>query len=320
MKESTGVIQKITNHDFTIYERLECICNPSPTTVSRQGFPNPESLTARQVGSLLRSASPPFVVEALKHHKSIQEYYHCSSGESRYIFPAYFTNSLPDWACTDCCKCSIVAGRWIEMVERTVTAAENFAFQLMVKLLSRASFSKSHPRVGNSMYFCTEEEILIRIECVDRVRRVGVMIHVCYSNSYTPQIAAKCRNALDFIVNAACELKTHMSLSLLAVVSSKDLKAGKKMPHLFSYTDIAEARASNKTFLTNPGSLNVAETFTDLLLCDPHLQMVGDSHEWLRMGEDMELFCACIHFSQSIQDPVESSVHKRSYHLPSELL
>lgn len=275
MKESTVVNQKMISHDFRVYESLECICNPSPTTVSRKGFLNPESLTARQVGSLLQSVSPRFVVEVLKYQNSILEYHHCSSGESRYIFPAYFAESLPDWVCTDCCKCSIVAGRWIEMAERTMAAAENFAVQLMVKVLSRASFSKCHPRVGNAIYFCTEEKIQIRIECVDHVRRVGVMIQVCYSNSYTPQIATECRNALDFIVNAACELKAHMSTNLLAVVSSKDLKAGKKIPYLFSYGDVAEARASNKTFLTNPARrLNVAETFVDLLLCDPHLHRV----------------------------------------------
>ena len=273
MKESTGVNQKVTSHDFRVYESLECICNPSPTTVCRKGFPNPESLTVEQIGSLLQSAPPGFIVEILKYQNSIQEYYHCSSGESRYIFPAYFTDSLPDWVCTDCCKCSIAAGRWIEMVEGSMIAAENFAVQLMVKVLSRASFSKCHPRVGNAIYFCTEEKIQIRIECVDYVRRIGVMIQVCYSSLYTPQVAAKCRNALDFIVNAAYELKPYMSTNL-AVVSSKDLKAGKKIPHLFSYTDVAEARASNKTFLTNPARLNVAETFLDLLLCDPHLHRV----------------------------------------------
>lgn len=278
MKESTGVNQKITGHDFRVYESLECICNPSPTTVCRKSFPNPESLTARQVGSLLQSVPPCFIVEVLKYQNSILEYHHCSSGESRYIFPAYFADSLPDWVCTNCCKCSIVAGRWIEMTERTMIAAENFAVQLMMKVLSRASFSKCHPRAGNAIYFCTEEKIQIGIECVDYVRRVGVMVQVCYSNSYTPQIAAKCRNALDFIVNAAYELKPHMSTNLLAVISSKDLKAGKKIPHLFSYADVAEARASNKTFLTNPARLNMAETFLDLLLSDPLLHRVMVTH------------------------------------------
>lgn len=267
MKESAGVIQKLTFHDFQIYKNLESIANPSPTTVARIGLPNPESLSAREVGSLLQYAPQGFVVQALKYQESIQEYRHYSSGENRYVFPAYFSSRIPDWVCTDCRDCHIVAGRWLQMTSET--QAKNFLVQLMIKVLSRASFSKSTPVDGN-VFFYTEDQIQIRIQCIDRVRSVGVMIQVCCCESRCPETVAKCRNALLFVVQLAYELNPQISIGSMAVVSSKDLKAGKRIPHLFTWAAVNQAQASNKSFLLNPACLNVAETFVDLLLCDSH--------------------------------------------------
>jgi hypothetical protein len=151
----------------------------------------------------------------------------------------------------------------------TKNEATNFLLQLMVKVLSNASFSESANVDGNAAYFCMADQIQMRIQCVDRVRSIGVMIQVC-SKSCQPEIVAECQSLLNFVLDLAYELKPNAGP--IAVVSSRDLRAGKKIPHLFSLTDVNQARASHKSFLVNPACLKQAETFSDLLLSDPLLQ------------------------------------------------
>ena len=270
MKESVGVNPKFTSHDFRIYKCLEYISTPSPTTVVRKGFLNPECLTAGEVGSLLRSAPPNLIIEALKYQESILEYQHYSFSESRYVFPAYFHTIRPMWVCTDCRDCGMVAGRWLEMTSKN--EASNFLLHLMVKMLSNASFRESANVGGTAAYFCTEDRIQVRIQCVDRVRSMGIMIQVCRSKPCPPEIVAKCQSLLNFVRDLAYELKP--TAGPIAVVSSRDLRAGKNIPHLFSLADVNQARTSNKSFLINPAHLKEAETFNDLLLNVPLPQTV----------------------------------------------
>ena len=108
------------------------------------------------------------------------------------------------------------------------------------------------------------------IQSVDRVCSIGMMIQVC-SKSFRPEIAAKCQSLLNFVCDLAYELNP--TAGLIAVVSSRDLRAGKSIPHLFSRADVNQARANNKGFLVNPACLKEAEMFSDLLI-DPLLQKV----------------------------------------------
>ena len=270
MKESTGVTSKVIPHDFHIYEMFECVSNPSPTTVGRKNFLHPESLTANEVGTLVQSAETTFVVEALKHQQAIYKYLHYTSGETRYMFPAYFSQRLPKWVCTDCSKCHIVAGRWLEMV--TTEAASCFLLHLTMMLLSKVSFGNSTTVAANAAYFTTTTAIQLRIQCIDHIHSAGVLIQVCSNQASSPESMADCRSLLNFAIDLAYELKP--DVGPVAVVSSRDLKAGKKIPYLFSHSEVNEARASHKCFLSNPARLHVAETFSDLLLTEPQLSVV----------------------------------------------
>lgn len=264
---------KFTSHDFHIYEILECVSRPSPPTVDRLGFQHPECLTACEVGSLVQSASLKFVIEALKYQQSIREYYHYSLGEYRYVFPAYFPTNLPDWVCDDCRNCRIVAGRWLEMT--TENAAKNFIVHLMIAVLSKESFNRS-ATISNGVYFTTTSKIQLGVQCVDRVRSIGVMIHVC-----SPGTTSECQSLLNFVVELAQDLKRDIGSfpGPVAIVSSRDLRAGKKIPHLFTLSEVKEARMTQKCFLSNPACLNQAETFTDLLLVDPRTHQVSSAHQ-----------------------------------------
>ena len=233
---------------------------------------HPESLTTQEIGSLVQSAAPSFIVEALKHQNTIYEYTHCMFGEPRYIFPAYFLQSPPKWVCTNCSECRVVAGRWLEI--KTEIAARNFLLQLMMKTLSSESFSDSAIVDGNAAYFITPGKVQLGIRYIDHFHSSGVMIQVC-SYASSPKIVPKCRSLLDFVVALAYALKP--DVGPVAVVSSRDLSAGRKIPYLFSRSEISQAQASHKSFLSNPARLHAAETFTDLLLSDPSLSPVISS-------------------------------------------
>ncbi|CAI8048199.1 5'-3' exonuclease PLD3 [Geodia barretti] len=225
VKESTTVSLKVDNvHDFQVYRNLECVANPSPPTVERVSFLHPESLTASQVGSLLRSAPQSLVLDVLKYQQSILEYQHHSLQETRYVFPAYFSRSLAEWVCTDCRNCRIVAGRWFGV------ATENLG-----------------------------------IRYVDRVRSQGVIVQVCSPTS-SDETGIECRNILDYVIESA--YRVHRGIGPVSVVSSRDLRTGKKIPHLFSLSEVSQALATRKTFLPNPASMHTADTIADLLLSD----------------------------------------------------
>ena len=261
---------KVIAHDFHIYEIFECVSNPSPTTVVRKNFLHPESMTASEVGTLVQSAETAFVVEALKHQQAIHKYLHYTSGETRYMFPAYLSQTLPKWVCTDCCKCRIVAGRWLEMV--TAKTASCFLLHLMMSLLSKVSFSNSTTVASNAAYFSTATKVQLGIQCIDHIHSAGVLIQVCSYQSSSPETVTECRSLLNFVIDVAYELKP--DIGPVAVVSSRDLRAGKKIPYLFSCSEVNQARASHKSFLSNPARLHVAETFADLLLSEPQLSVV----------------------------------------------
>ena len=248
---------KVKAEFLRVCEKLEFICNPSPPTVERVRFPHPESLTARDVGSLLRSAPQGLVVEALKFDSSILEYRPYSLTEARYVFPAYFSHSLAEWVCTDCRECRVVAGRWFNT--ETEKAGRNVVVQLMTLLLSESSFRESTAVTG-AAYFSTMSGVQLGIRQVDRVRSQGVLIHVCSSTSSTTE----CRKLLDYVVDSAYQL--HGGMGPVSVVSSRDLRTGKSIPHLFSRSEISRALASHMTFLPNPASMHTADTIADLLL------------------------------------------------------
>lgn len=256
---------KVKAEFLRVCENLECICNPSPPTVERIRFPHPESLTAKDVGSLLRSAPQGLVVEALKFDNSILEYWHYSLRETRYVFPAYFSHSLAEWVCTDCRECRVVAGRWFNT--ETEKAGRNVVIQLMTLLLSESSFRES-TAVAGAAYFSTLSGVQLGIRYVDRVRSQGVLIHVCSSTSSTTE----CRKLLDYVVDSAYQL--HGGMGPVSVVSSRDLRTGKSIPHLFSRSEISRALASHMTSLSNPTSMPMTETLSDLLLSDPQTQPV----------------------------------------------
>ena len=260
-----GVSSKVNLHDYQVYESLECISNPSPPTVERIRFPNPESLTATQVGSLLRSAPQSLVVEVLRHQQSIVEYKHCSFNETRYVFPAYFSHTLAEWVCIDCRNCRVVAGRWFSLA--TENAGRNLVVQLMALLLSDTSFPK-HTAVDCAAYFSTRTGVQLGIRYVDRVRSQGVMVQVCAASDET---ATECRRLIDYVIDSAHRL--HGGIGPVSVVSSRDLKAGKKIPHLFSLGEVNCALATRQTFLANPALMHTADTIADLLL-DSQAQIV----------------------------------------------
>jgi hypothetical protein len=77
----------------------------------------------------------------------------------------------------------------------------------------------------------------------------------------------KCRKLLDYVVELANSISRDIGSSV-SVVSSRDLRAGKEMPHLFSRSEVGKAVASRQGFLSNPSHLHTADTFSDLLLSD----------------------------------------------------
>ena len=264
-KESAGMIRNLSPHDFQVYKAIEFIANPSPDTVVRKCFPHPEALTPVEIGSLLHTASPGLVVAALQHQGAIQEYRHCNTGESHYAFPAYFPTRLPHWVCVDCRACCIIAGRWLEMT--TETESKNILVRLMTEVLSNTLINKSAPLQGNTAFFFTQEQVQCRIQYVDRVRSLGVLIQVC-CESLTRETVTKCRSVLQSVLQLVFLLKSQGHITQVGIVSSRDLRVGLRIPHIFSFADVQHARATNKTFLSNPSNLNTAETFLDLLLCD----------------------------------------------------
>jgi hypothetical protein len=263
VKESTTVSLKVDDiHDFQVYRNLECVAKPSPPTVERVSFLHPESLTAAQVGSLLRSAPQSLVLEVLKYQQSIVEYQHRSLRETRYVFPAYFSRTLAEWVCADCRNCRIVAGRWFSVATENV--GKNFVVQLMALLLSNACFPE-HSAVYGAAYFSTTTGVQLGIRYVDRVRSQGVMVQVCSPTS-SDETGMECRNILDYVIESA--YRVHRGIGPVSVVSSRDLRTGKKIPHLFSLSEVSQALATRKTFLYNPASMHTADTIADLLLSD----------------------------------------------------
>ena len=259
-------------HDFQVYRNLECVANPSPPTVERVSFLHPESLTASQVGSLLRSAPQSLVLDVLKYQQSILEYQHHSLQETRYVFPAYFSRSLAEWVCTDCRNCRIVAGRWFGVATENV--GKNFVVQLMALLLSNACFPK-HSAVDGAACFSTTTGVQLGIRYVDRVRSQGVIVQVCSPTS-SDETGIECRNILDYVIESA--YRVHRGIGPVSVVSSRDLRTGKKIPHLFSLSEVSQALATRKTFLPNPASMHTADTIADLLLSDTPPQAVRLQH------------------------------------------
>jgi hypothetical protein len=202
------------------------------------------------------------VLDVLKYQQSILEYQHHSLQETRYVFPAYFSRSLAEWVCTDCRNCRIVAGRWFGVATENV--GKNFVVQLMALLLSNACFPK-HSAVDGAAYFSTATGVQLGIRYVDRVRSQGVMVQVCSPTS-SDETGSECRNILDYVIESA--YRVHRGIGPVSVVSSRDLRTGKKIPHLFSLSEVSQALATRKTFLPNPASMHTADTIADLLLSD----------------------------------------------------
>lgn len=265
-------------------ETLYWVSNPSPPTVERINFPHPESLTAGNVGSLLPSESPNLVVGLLKRRECIVEYEDYTSREIRYAFPAYYRPSPASWVCTNCRDCHVVAGRWFGF--RTEPSAKGFLLHLMPLVLSKFYFPSTSALSSSAYYFSSTTGVQLALRYADFVRSQGVIIQTCSSSSSSSSslsssssasdyVLRDCRNLLDAVVELAYQV--HVEAGPHAVVSSRDLREEKKIPHLFSLSEISQAVAGGRNFLSNPASMHMAETFVDLLLPESPSQLVSAS-------------------------------------------
>ena len=221
-------------------------------------------------------------MELLKYQQDIVEYMHFSSGETRYVFPAYFRLSVAEWVCTDCHGCRVVAGRWLE------TTSTNTAMSLLInittKILSEQHFAESDAVAGHSVYFASETGAQLGIRYIDRIRSQGVLVQVC---SNTDEAITECRSLLEYAVDSAYSVLP--GLGPVAVVSSQDLKAGKALPHIYPQSEVSQALANGTGFLCNPESLLSMEETSDLLLTNPHTETVRLTTLYLLLYDEFSI-------------------------------
>ena len=262
MKESAGVRKIVSCHDFQVYDCICSIANPSPEERAGISFPHPEALTAEQIGSLLPGLRKEFVVEALLYQQSILKYHKHGDQRDCYMFPAYFQSQFPDEVCRDCCGFGVVAGRWMEL--RTEHEARQFIIYLAEEVLSSIDINTSV--ASESGFFFRVGQVQCVIECATRVRSLGVLIRVC-CRSTTRALAAKSQSILELVVELAHELSCRLPVNIeVGIVSSKDLRAGRAVPHIFSYSEVKQAREASRSVVVNSSRMYEAETFYDLLL------------------------------------------------------